>query len=116
MWQKVGRQEGGNKWWWNEEVKDAVAKKKKAFKNLCKDGCEANKLLYQKIRNRTKKVVASAMRKNAEKETKDMREKPNHVLKLVKLMKRDGKDVISGRCMKGKDGNLAFTEQDRKII
>ena len=36
--------------------------------------------------------------------------------KLVKLMKRDGKDVISGRCMKRKDVNLVFTEQDMKII
>ena len=41
------------------------------------------------------------MRKEAEKETKDLREKPSHVFKLVKLMKRDG--------------NLAFTEQDREI-
>ena len=38
------------------------------------------------------------------------------MFKLVKLMKRDGKDVIGGRCMKGKDGNVAFTEQNRKII
>ena len=56
------------------------------------------------------------MRNEAEKETKDLREKPNHVYKLVKLMKRDGKDVIGVRYMKGKDGNLAFTEQDGKII
>ena len=55
-------------WWWNEEVKDAVAKKKITFKDLCKDGCEANKMLYKKIINRTKKVVASAMRKEVEKE------------------------------------------------
>ena len=72
-------------------MKDAVAKKRKANKDLCKDGREANKLLYKKIRNRTKKEVASAMRKQ---ETKDLREKPNHVIKLVKLIKRDGKDVI----------------------
>ena len=64
---KLVRQDGSNTWWWNEEVKDAVAKKKKAFKDLCKDRCEANKLLYKKIRNRTKKVVASAIRKEAEK-------------------------------------------------
>ena len=30
---------------------------KKAFEDICKDECEANKLLYKKIRNRTKKVV-----------------------------------------------------------
>ena len=43
-------------------MKDPIAKKKKAFKDLCKDGREANRLLYKKIRSRTKKVVASAMR------------------------------------------------------
>ena len=74
------------------------------------------KLLDKKMRYKTKKVVASAMKNEAELETKDLQEKPNHVFNLVKLMKRDGKDVISGRCMKGKDGNLAFTEQDKKII
>ena len=46
------------------------------------------------------------MRKEAQKETEDLREKPNHVFKLVKLMKRDGKDTIGGRCLKGKDGSL----------
>ena len=53
-------------------MKDAVAKKKKTYKDLCKEGCEANKLPYEKIRNRTKKVVASAMRKEAEKKTKNL--------------------------------------------
>ena len=48
-------------------------KKKNAFKDLCEDGCEANKVLHKKIRNRSKKVEASAMRKEAEKETKDLR-------------------------------------------
>ena len=78
-------------------MKDAAAKKKKAFIDLCKDGYEANKLLCKKM---IMTVVASAMRKEAEKGTKDLREKPNHVFKLVKLMKRDGKDVIGGRCIK----------------
>ena len=59
----------------------------KSYADHCNDGCEANKLLYKKIRNRTKKVVVSAMRKEAEKETKNLREKRNHVFKLVKLMK-----------------------------
>ena len=56
------------------------------------------------------------MKKEAEKETKDLQKKSNYAFKLVKLMKRDRKDVISSRCMKRKDGNLAFTEQHRKTI
>ena len=46
----------------------ALVKKKKTHKDFCKHGCEANKLLYKKIRNRTKKVMKSAMRKEAEKQ------------------------------------------------
>ena len=67
---------GEDTWWCNEEVKDGTAKKKKAFKDLHKDRREANKLLHKKIRNRTKKVMASAMRKEAEKETKDLQAEP----------------------------------------
>ena len=35
------------------------------------------------------------MRKEAEKETKDLREKLSYVFKLVKLMKRDRKDALA---------------------
>ena len=34
----------------------------------------------------------------------------------MKLMKRDGKDVEGGRCMKGKDEKLGFSKKDRKRI
>jgi len=77
----------GNTWWWNEEVKDAIARKKKAYKELCKIGSE-NKLKYRKTRNETKKAVARAMRREAEKEMKELCKKPNNVFKLSKLLKR----------------------------
>jgi len=48
------RRDRGHTWWWNEEVKDAIARKKKAYKELCKIGFE-NKLKYRKSRNETKK-------------------------------------------------------------
>ena len=31
-------------------------------------------------------------------------------------MKNDGKDIEGGRCMKGKDRRLGFSEKDRKRI
>ena len=34
----------------------------------------------------------------------------------MKFMKKDGKDIKEGRCMRGKDGRLGFSEKDRKRI
>ena len=31
---KKVRKNGGNIWWWNEEVRNAIARKKKAFKTF----------------------------------------------------------------------------------
>ena len=41
---KKVRKNGVNKWWWNEEVRNAVARKKEAFKTFCKTGLEEHKL------------------------------------------------------------------------
>jgi len=57
------RRDRGNTWWWNEGVKDALARKKKADKELCNIGSKENKLKYKKTRNETKKAVATAMRR-----------------------------------------------------
>ena len=35
------------------------------------------------------------------------------LFKLVKSMKKDGKDVEGGRCMRGSNGRLNFSEKDR---
>ena len=49
----------------------------------------------------------------AEQELRELCEHPNKVFKLVKSMKKDGKDVEGGRCMRGIDGRLNFREKDR---
>ena len=50
------------------------------------------------------------MKEMAEWELKELSEHPN---KVVKFMKRDGKDVEGGRSMKGSDGRLNFSKKDR---
>ena len=60
----------GNTWWWNEQVKEAIDRKKKAFKTWCKNRSAENKSNYRKARNRTKKMVAKAMKHAAEEEMK----------------------------------------------
>ena len=62
------------------------------------------------MKNSAKKVVTKAMKEAAEWE---LSEHLNKVFKLVKSMKKDGKDVEGGRCMRGSDGRLNFIEKDR---
>jgi len=71
---------------------------------------EEHKVAYKKIRNQTRKVIAKAMKVEAEKGMEDMREKPNKIFKFVILMKKDGKDVEGGKWMKDKNGRLGFSE------
>ena len=105
----IGRRDQGDMWWWNKDVKGAIARKKDLHKEMCKSGTEANKARYKNMKNWAK-VVAKAMKETAERE---LREHSNKVFKLVKSMKKDGKDVERGRCMRGSNGRLNFSEIDR---
>ena len=41
LWSKIKVKKNGEiKWWWNEEVRNAIARKKEAFKTFCKTGLE----------------------------------------------------------------------------
>ena len=97
-------------------MKEAMQQKKMAFKKMCKNRSEENKAKYENIKNRTKKVVANSMRKEAEKELTQLNQKTNNIFTLVKFMKKDEKDIERGRCIRGKDGRLGFNEKDRKRI
>ena len=97
-------------------MREAIQQKKVAYKKMCKNRSEENKAKYKNIKNRTKKVVANSMRKESEKELTKLNKKTNNIFTLVTFMKKDGKDIEGGRCMKGKNGKLDFNEKDRKRI
>ena len=65
---KKGRKNHGDTGRWNEKVKKAIQQNKVADKKMCKNRSEENKAKYKNSKNRTKKVVANSMRKEAEKE------------------------------------------------
>ena len=94
----------------------AIARKKEAFETFCKTGLEEHEISYRKMRNQTKKVIAKAMKTEAEKEMEEIREKPNKIFKFVKFMNWDGKDVEGGKWIKGRDGGIAFSQEDRRKI
>ena len=81
-------------------MKEAIARKKDAQKEIFKRGTEAHKARYKNMKNWAKKVVAKAINEAAELELRELSEHPNEVFKLVKSLKKDGKDVEGGRCMR----------------
>ena len=68
---------------------------------------------YRKARNETKKVIAKAMKQEAEEEMSVLRTKPNDVFNFVKFMRKEGRDIEGGGCMKNKDERLVVSEKDR---
>ena len=96
MWQTKGRGDRGNTWWWNEQPKDAIGCKKKRFKIWCKTQSAKNKSDYRRTRNRAKKVLAKAMKQEAEEEMNALYNKPYDLFKFVKFMRKGGKDMHGG--------------------
>ena len=66
------------------------------------------------MKNQSRTAVANSMRKEAEKELTNLSEKPNHIFKIIKFMKKNGKDIEAGRCMRGKDGKLSFSKKQKR--
>ena len=91
-----GRRDQGDTWWWNKDVKEAIAKKKDVHKEMCKNGTEANKARYKNMMNQAKKVVTKAMKEAAERELRELSEHPNKVFKLVSHWKRMGRMLREG--------------------
>ena len=61
-WKKRGRSSKGDTWWWNEDVKEAVSRMKKAHKAMCQNSIEENKRMYKNIKNKAIKAVTKAVR------------------------------------------------------
>ena len=44
-------------WWWNDEVKEAVSRKKDAHKAMCWNSTDENKRRYKSMKNYTKRAM-----------------------------------------------------------
>ena len=54
--------------------------------------------------------------KSNEKETEAISEIPNKTFKCLKMMKREGKDVEGGKCIRDIDARLCVNDINRKRI
>ena len=59
---KRGRIIKGNTWWWNENVKKAISRKKHEHKTLCWNSTEKNGRRCKVMRNKAKKAILYAIR------------------------------------------------------
>ena len=75
-----------------------------------------NKTQYKRIRNQTKKIVARAMRTEANPESNNSYQNSYSVFYFLRRMKKEGKGVEGGRSLRGGDGRLGFIEEDRAKI
>ena len=60
---------------------------------MCQNSTEENKRRCKNMKNNTKKIVSKAMRKKAEEELTALKNCPNGMLRLVKGLKIDSKEV-----------------------
>ena len=85
---KKSRTDQGDLWWYNQEVKDTTTRKKAAFKELCRFPSEQNKTQYKRIRNQTRKIVARAMRMEANQELNNLYQNSNSVFYFLRRIKK----------------------------
>ena len=73
-----------------------------------------NKAHYKRrpIRNQTRNIVARAMRMEANQEFNNLYHNSNSVFYFLRRMKKEGKDVEGGRCLRGENRRLGFIEED----
>ena len=64
-------------------------KQRAAFKKLCRFPLEENKIPYKRVRNQTRKVIASGMRKEAEKELNNLCQNSNSAFCFLKRMQKE---------------------------
>ena len=65
------------------------------------------------MKSKPKKGVSKAVRVKAEEALTELHNYPYGMLRLVRGLKTDSKEGDGGRCMRGSDGKLCFSEKER---
>jgi len=120
---EVSRGGGGGKsgaWWWNEDVREKVKEKQKAYAalNSCtsdeeKGMVEATHKVAKKL---AKKVVAIAKNNAYERLYQRLETKKGEkdVFRLARAREKKARDLVCMRCIKGEDGKVLVEETEIK--
>ena len=110
------RQRERETWWWCEEVRQAIAEKKKAFKEWHRRKTEESRNAYRMKSRQAMRAVAVA-KENAWREWSrniNSAEGRQKMFRMAKQMRKEKKDVVGGIYVKDENGSIKVDEQDVK--
>ena len=88
-------------------------KKKNIHKAMCISSTEKNKNRYESMKNKVKKAVSKGTIEKAEDGCNQLKICPNVIVRRVRALQVDSKEVEGGRCMRGSDGKMCFINRER---
>jgi hypothetical protein len=115
-----GRQRHRETWWWNAEVADSVAEKRRLFKIYKKSATgsdqrkiEEDKRRYDVAKRVAKRVVSKAQEVERRKfgEMLDESDDKGTIFRVAKQIVRSNRDVVGGTCVKDAHGKIVVDEQ-----
>ena len=115
-------------WWWNDEVDEAVTKKRRLYMEMekvkreegSKSGSEnetmkvkESKQAYREANRESKKVIGKAKERERRKlgETLEQEESKGRLFKIVKQMVKKNAVVCGGGCLKDGNGKVVVDEE-----
>ena len=108
------RQRERETWWWCEEVRQAIAEKKKAFKEWQANRTEEKKEAYKEKTRQAKRAVAVAKDAAWQEWSRDIDSADGRqkMFKIAKQMRKERKDIVGGIYIKDENENILVKCQD----
>jgi hypothetical protein len=105
-------------WWWNDEVSEAIAVKRKAFIAWKRSKSEADKDVYNKANKDAKRVVAAAQQSKRQELSENLKtaEGKGKLFGVVKQMLRKNRDVVGSACIRNKEQKVLTDENEIKEV
>ncbi|KAE8288333.1 hypothetical protein D5F01_LYC12200 [Larimichthys crocea] len=103
-----GRKVDKETWWWNEEVKECVRRKRLARKKWDTERTEESRQKYREMQHKVRVEVAKAKQGAYDDlyARLDSKEAVTDLYRLARQRDRDGKDVQQSRMIKDRDGSV----------
>lgn len=113
-----GRARHEESWWWNAEVSEVIAVKKKAFLTWRKSQSVADKDLYNMAKRDARRVIAANQATKRQEFSENLRsaDAKGKLFRVVKQMVRKNKDVAGGSCIRNKEQKVITEENEIKEV